>query len=313
MFRHRIMIISSIAILLLTACQPELTLTPQPTDQLNVVVTYSILGDIVRNVGGDAINLQVLVGPNGDAHAFEPSPADSVSVADAALIIENGLGFETWLDDLYEASGSQATRIMATEGLEPRPLTGDGHTDGDHDHGEFDPHVWHSVANVIQMTKVVREALIQADPTQAALYQANAEAYLSQLQDLDTWIFAEVKKLPDDQRQLVTAHDTFGYFAERYGFEIVGTALGAVSTEGADPSAAEVAALVEDIRSAGVPAIFAENVHNASLMQQIAAEAGVTLAPALYTDALGELGSEGDTYIQMMRYNVTVIVAALSQ
>jgi ABC-type Zn uptake system ZnuABC Zn-binding protein ZnuA len=277
------------------------------------VATYSILGDIVHNVGGDDIHLQVLVGPNGDAHAFEPSPAESVRVAHAALIFENGLEFETWLDDLYEASDSQATRVVVTESLEPRPLTEDGHTEGDHDHGEFDPHVWHSVANVIQMTKVVREALIQADPTHAAAYQANAEAYITQLQDLDTWIFAEVKKLPNDQRQLVTSHDTFGYFAERYGFEIVGTALGAASTEGADPSAAEVVALVEDIRSTGVPAIFAENVHNAMLMQQIAAEAGVTLAPALYTDALGEPGSEGDTYLKLMRYNVTVIVTALGQ
>lgn len=313
MFRKTLMTAGMVVMLFVTACQPGATPSPQPAGQLNVVATYSILGDIVRNVGGDDINLQVLVGPNRDAHAFEPSSADNVSLANAALIFENGLGFETWLDDLYEASDSQATRVVATQDIEPRLLEEAEHIEGDHDHGEFDPHVWHSVANVIQMTKVVREALMQADPTHATAYQANAEAYITQLQDLDTWIFAEVKKLPDDQRQLVTSHDTFGYFAERYGFEIVGTALGAVSTEGADPSAAEVAALVNDIRNAGVPALFAENVHNAALMQQIAAEAGVTLAPALYTDALGEPDSEGDTYLKLMRYNVTVIVTALGQ
>lgn len=311
MFRKTLVTISVSVTLVLTACQPRATLTPNPTSQLSVVATYSILGDIVRNVGGTEINLQVLVGPNRDAHAFEPSPADSVKVAQARLIVENGLGFETWLDDLYAASDSHALRVVATQGLEPRSLTEGENTQGDH--GEVDPHVWHSVANVIQMTKAVREALIQADPTHAAAYQANAEAYLTQLQDLDTWIIAEVKKLPADKRQLVTSHDTFGYFAERYGFEVVGTALGAVSTEGADPSAAEVAALVEDIRSTGVHAIFAENVHNAALMQQIATEARVTLAPALYTDALGEPGSAGDTYIALMRYNVTVIVTALGQ
>jgi zinc/manganese transport system substrate-binding protein len=311
MVRHHLVRLSLLISLWLTACQAAAT--PTAPGQLNIVATYSILGDIVQNVGGAQINLHVLVGPNGDPHAFEPSPSDSVKLAQAALIFENGLAFETWLDDLYEASGSTAPRIVTTQDLAPRPLAEAEHAADEHAHGEFDPHVWHSVANVIQMTKVIREALVQADPAHAAVYQANAEAYLQQLQELDTWVYAEVKKLPENQRRLVTSHDTFGYFAERYGFEIIGTALGAVSTEGADPSAAEVAALVDDIRSAGVSALFAENVHNPALMQQIADEAGVRLAPPLYSDALGEPGSAGDTYLKLMRYNVTTIVDALGR
>jgi ABC-type Zn uptake system ZnuABC Zn-binding protein ZnuA len=160
------------------------------------------------------------------------------------------------------------------------------------------------------IVEVIRDALVAADPDNAALYTANAEAYLAELTELDAFIEAQVAELPVERRKLVTTHDTFGYFAARYGFEIVGTALGA-STEAADPSAGAIAELVEAIRAAGVPAIFAENVSNMRLMETIAREAGVTLAPDLYTDALGAPGSPGATYLEMMRYNVTTIVQAL--
>jgi len=281
--------------------------------KFKVVATTSILGDFVQNVGGDKVEVRTLVGAGGDAHTFEPSPADGVALAEAQLVFENGLEFETWLDDLHTASGSKAERVVVTEGLEPLAAPEGEHAEeGEHERGEFDPHVWHDVTHAIGMVEKVRDALVKADPANAQTYQSNAEAYIAQLQELDAWVLEQVKALPEDRRRLVTSHDTFGYFAARYGFAIVGTALG-VSTEVADPSAGEIAKLVEDIKAASVPAIFAENVSNPKLMEQIANEAGVQLAPKLYTDALGAPGSDGETYLKMIRYNVTTIVTALSE
>jgi ABC-type Zn uptake system ZnuABC Zn-binding protein ZnuA len=162
------------------------------------------------------------------------------------------------------------------------------------------------------MVATISDALIAADPDHADVYTANAGAYTAQLQELDTWIETEVAKIPEQNRKLVTSHDTFGYFADRYGFEVIGTALNSVTTEVGDPAAGEIADLVSEIEAAGVPAIFAENVHNTDLMESIASEAGVTLAPSLFTDALGDEDSGGATYLEMMRTNVGIIVTALS-
>ena len=284
-----------------------------PDGRLRVVATYSILGDLVGNVGGEAITLTTLVGPGSDTHTFEASPADTAALAQADLILENGLGFEGWLDDLYAASGSTAERIVVTDrvALLAAEEEGEHEEEAGHEHGEHDPHVWHSVANAIVMVWAIRDALVDADPANAATYQANAENYVAELQLLDQWVFQQVRQLPEERRKLVTSHDTFSYFAERYGFEIVGTALGSISTETADPSAGEMAELVEAIRAAGVPAIFAEEVASSEVMAQIAAEAGVALGPPLYSDALGETGSEGDSYAKLVRYNVTAIVTTL--
>jgi ABC-type Zn uptake system ZnuABC Zn-binding protein ZnuA len=163
------------------------------------------------------------------------------------------------------------------------------------------------------MVEAIRNALVGADPTNAAVYALNADAYLAELRALDASIVEAVAQVPETRRQLVTTHDTFGYFARRYGFTVLGTALGSLSTEAADPAAGQIAELVEAIRATGVPAIFAENIANPALMETIAAEAGVALAPTLYTDALGEPGSPGETYLGMMRFNVDTIVTALGQ
>ena len=291
----------------------------EESEPLQVVATFSILGDLVRNVGGDAIDLTTIVQPGTDAHNFEPTPRDAEALADADIVFANGLEFEPWLEDLYGASGSDATLLMVTDGI--TPLVAGAHADeaADEDgededrHGEFDPHAWHDVALAMTMVEAVRDGLIAADAMNAATFEANATTYLAQLRSLDEFVAAEVAKLPEDRRKLVTSHDTFAYFAARYGFTIVGTAFGSVTTDGADPSAAEIDALVREIQAAGVPAIFAENVSNPALMESVAAEAGVELAPTLYTDALGEEGSDGDTYEKMIRANVTTIVAALGQ
>jgi ABC-type Zn uptake system ZnuABC Zn-binding protein ZnuA len=292
------------AALLSAACGGAAT----PTNKLKVVATYSILGDLVQNVGGDRIELKTLVGPGQDTHTFEPVPADARTLAEADLVFENGLGFETWLDDLYASSGSDAERIAITESLEL--LKGEGQTE--QEHSDFDPHVWHDAAKAIGMVKAIRDALTKADAANAPIYQANAEKYIAELQALEAWVFDQVKTLPADRRKLVTTHDTFGYFAARYGFEVIGTILPA-TTEGASPSAQEVDRLVAEVKAAGIPAVFAENVSSNTLLRQVADEAGVKVVASLYTDALGPAASDGDTYIKMMRYNVTTIVAELGK
>jgi len=285
-------------------------------DKLRVVATYSILGDLVRNVAGSKAEVVTLVGPDSDAHTFDPSPQDGMTVAEAQVIFENGAGFESWLDKLYQSSGSQATRVVVTTGLELR----EGqchHTKAEreklgaaHKHEE-DPHVWHDVRNAIHMVEIIRDSLCKIDPGHADTYRANAAAYLARLEALHGWVEKEVEAIPPDRRKLVTTHDTFGYFADRYGFTVVAAALPSVTTEAADPSAAEFAQLIQKVKAAKVPAIFTENVHNPKLTERLAAEAEVKLAAPLYTDALGKPGSTGDTYEKMIRHNVTTIVDAL--
>jgi zinc/manganese transport system substrate-binding protein len=274
------------------------------TGKISVIATYSILGDWVGRVGGEHVRLTTLVGPGGDAHTYEPTPQDSAAVADAALLFENGLGFEVWLDRLFEASGSRATRVVVTQKIPGRTFS------DDHGHSETDPHVWHDPEFAIEMVQSIAAALIKADPSHADDYQKNAEAYVSELQELKTWIQSQIATLPDSRRKLVTTHDTFGYFADRFGFQ-VSSVMGTVSSEVADPSAAQIAAIIETIRREQVPAIFAENILNPQLTEQVAREAGVRIVPTLFTDALGEKGSDGESYVQMMRSNVTKIVESL--
>lgn len=301
---RRFLFATLLTLSLLSAACSVAPLPTAPGRRLKVVATFSVIGDLARNVGGDDMDIATLVGPGQDTHTFEPSPADGRALAEADLVLENGLGFETWLDDLFTSAGSEAARVAVTEGITPR-IASEGEEEG-----QPDPHVWHSVASAIQMVKNIRDALAQVDPANAAAYQANADQTLTALQTLDTWVFAQVKAVPEDRRKLVTTHDTFGYFAERYGFEVVGTIL-PTTTEGASPSAQALAALVEAVRAQGVPALFAENVSSNALLNQVAAEAGVKVIASLYTDALGPPGSDGDTYVKMMRHNVTTIVAAL--
>jgi len=298
-------------------------------DGLKVVATFSILGDLVRNVGGDSIEVQVIVGPNGDAHTFEPSPEQIGWLADADLIFENGLGFEPWLNDMVSASESSATRVVATSAITPinrsededadahaeETVSGDEHADhdeeDDHEHGEFDPHVWQDVQNAILQLGAIRDALAAVDPVNASGYATNTEAYLIDLQALDAWVRAAVETLPAEERILFTSHDAFGYFSRAYGFTILGTALGASSTEAADPSAGEISRQIDAVTASGVPAIFLETNENDDLMEQIAEDAGVVLAPPLHGDALTEGDGPAANYIDLMRSNVTTIVTSL--
>ena len=276
-------------------------------EALKAVATYSILADFVENVGGDLVDVTVLVGRDGDAHEYEPTPQDSVAMVEAALVFENGLEFESWLEDLYKASGSSAIKVTVTQGTVPRPMTELG------DHSEFDPHVWHNPQMVMTMVDNIAAALIQVDPDNEANYLANVRAYKAELEQLDKDIQAKVDTLPSDKRKLITSHDSLGYFAYHYGFEVIGTVIPSVTTESSDANAGELADLVDIIQNSDVKVIFIETITNTKLVKQVANSAGATVAPALYTDALGQEGSEGETYLDMMRYNARTIVEALKQ
>ena len=286
-----------------------------------VVVSFSVLGDIVENVVGDAATVKTFVGPDSDAHAYEPTPQDAVALEQATAVVTIGLGFEPWLDEIYAASGSKSPVIVSSAALKPIKvdpsaaghIDEEGHAEEEAHAGEaeeLDPHVWHDAQNVITMVETIRDGLIAAMPDQAQTFRANSTRYIAELQQLDADIVTMVDSIPVERRKLVTNHDTFGYFAQRYGFVVVGTVLG-VSTEGNDPSATEIVALTAAIRESAVPTIFIENMSNSSLIDNVATEAGVTIAPALYTDALGSADSDGATYLNMMRYNVTTMKTAL--
>lgn len=282
-----------------------------PSAKPKVVATNSIIGDWVRNVGGDDIELITLVGPDGDPHEYEPVPADSITLTDARLIVENGLGLEHWLDKLYASSGSKAQRVVLTKGIEVRHVSESqgGRPNGKND--DRDPHAWQNVRDAAVMVGHIRDALAAADPAHAQAYAARAAAYIRQLDELDAKLMRDIHSIPEPRRKLVTSHEAFGYFGQRYGMNISRSALESVTTEAADPSARQIADVVEQIKASHVPVIFLENIQNPKLIDQIATEAGVRVGPPLYSDALGKPGTAGDTYIKMMLYNDQVLTLAL--
>ena len=285
-------------------------------EKLNVIATFSILGDIVANVGGDRVTVTTLVGPDGDAHVFQPAPADAQAVAGAQVIVANGLGFEGWMDRLVEASGSKATIITASGGVEPRAFEEEEHEEGEdhaeeegHDHGGTDPHAWQSVANVELYVGNIERGLAAADPAGAETYKANAAAYLAELQTMDAEIKAAIAALPEDRRTIVTSHDAFGYFGAAYGMTF--KAPQGISTE-SEASAADVAALITQIRDEKIPAVFVENITDRRLLDQIATETGATIGGTLYSDALSGPEGPAATYLTMMRYNLGQLTQALA-
>jgi len=275
-------------------------------DKVHLVATFSILADFARSVGGDTVEVASLVRPNGDAHAYAPSPADAKRLADARLILVNGLGFEGWIDRLVKASGSKAQVITATKGIKPRQMT----DEDDHDHGKTDPHAWQSVANAKIYVANIRDALAKADPGNAATYAANATAYTARLDALDSDIKAAIAAIPPARRKIITTHDAFGYFAAAYGLQMI--APQGVSTE-AEVSARDVAKIIRQIKAQKIPAVFMENVTDPRLMQRIAEESGAKMGGKLFSDALSDPGGPAPTYVDMMRSNLKEFSAALAK
>ena len=270
-----------------------------------MLATFSILGDFVRNVGGDRVEVTTLVGPNSDAHVYAPAPADARRVADAKVVITNGLGFEGWMSRLVKASGSKAPVVVATKGIKERKAA------GGHGHGtaRADPHAWQSVANAKVYVANIRDALIAADPAGKAAYDANAAAYLAKLDALDQEVKAAVATIPADRRRMITNHDAFGYFQQAYGVEFI--APQGVSTE-AEPSARDVARIITQVKKQKIPAVFLENVTDPRLMDRISKETGARIGGKLYSDALTEKKGDAPSYIDLMRHNIKTLSAALT-
>jgi zinc/manganese transport system substrate-binding protein len=290
-----------LAILLATLATPALA-QDQASTKLPVVASFSILADLVRNVGGERVAVASLVGPNGDAHVYQPTPADAKTLAGAKLVFVNGLGFEGWMGRLVQASGSKATMIVATKGVKPRRMEEDGRS-------ETDPHAWQSVANAKVYVANIRDALAAADPAGKAVYEANAGAYLAKLDALDGEVRAAIDKIPADHRRIITTHDAFGYFAAAY--EMAFIAPQGVSTE-AEVSARDVAKIITQIRKLKIPAVFLENVTDKRLLERIGAESGARIGGTLYSDALTDDKGEAPSYLDMMRHNVKQLTSALT-
>lgn len=266
------------------------------TDKLPVVASFSIIGDFVREVGGDRVAVTTLVGPDGDAHVYQPTPADARRIAQAKIIFVNGLGFEGWLERLIAAAKGKGTIVTLGKGVAARP--GEEGTD---------PHAWQDVANAKIYVTEIRDALIAADPAGADAYKANASAYLAKLDALDAEIVKALDAVPKDRRRVVSTHDAFGYFSARYGVEFI--APQGVSTE-AEPSARDIARIIEAAKQHKVGAVFLENISDPRLARRIAAETGAKVGGVLYSDALSAPGEGGANYIDMMRHNVRELTKA---
>ena len=300
-------------------------LAQAPAQKMPVVASFSILGDFVKQVGGDRVAVTTIVGTNGDAHVYQPTPADAKAVAAAKVVFVNGLGFEGWMDRLIKASGTKATIVVATKGITPRVRTATEPQDDDekdaghgkkgkeahagHEHGPIDPHAWQSIANAKVYVANVRDGLIAADPDGRDVYTANAAAYTAKLDALETEVKSALAKIPAEQRRIITSHDAFGYFGEAYGLELV--APEGVSTE-SEASAKDVGRIIRQIKAQKIPAVFVENVTDPRLIQRIAKESGAKVGGTLYSDALSDDKGPASTYIDMMHSNVRELSSALS-
>ena len=264
---------------------------------LEVVASFSIIGDFVKNVGGDRVNVTTLVGPNGDVHVYAPAPADAKKIADAKLLVINGLGLEGWLPRLLQSSGGKAPITVATNGIAPLRLGSDA-----------DPHAWQSVANAKIYVANISDALVAADPRDAEAFRANAGRYAAELDALDREVRAAVAQIPPAHRKVISTHDAFGYFAASYGIDFI--APSGVSTE-AEPSARDVAKIISQIKSAKIPAVFLENFGDPRLVSRIAAETGSKVGGTLFSDALTDEKGPCPTYIEMVRHNIRTLTSAL--
>lgn len=321
--------IGAAAVALLLAPFAPATLA-QDDDPLNVVTSFSVLADIVENVGGDHVEVTSLVPIGGDAHTFDPSPDQIATLADADLVVEVGGDFEPWLDDLVESSGTSAPVFEAfpdhhaeddnhhegeaTPSGEDAPID-DGHKHDGDDHAEEhgDLHAWLDVHNTIHTVENLEEMLAEIDPNNADAYAANAEAYIAKLEELETYILEQSGTLPEEDRLLITTHQSLGPFADAYGYEVAGVLLESDSTEGAEAPASHLAELVGIVQDNGIPAVFPDTPGGGDLLQPLADEAGIDVAPPLYVDTLGEEASGAESYISMMRYNIDTIVSALGE
>lgn len=280
-------------------------------ERLSVVATFSIIGDLVANVGGEHVAVKTLVGPDSDTHVFAPSPTNAGFVAKADLVVVNGLGFEGWLDRLIAASGYSGPVVAASKGatlLPADPEAVEEDRAGQDREGRHDPHAWQSAANTVTYVENIADGLCRVDADHCAEYRTNAALYAAELGRLDADIKAGFARIPAERRKVITSHDAFGYFGDAYGVRFI--APQGVNTE-SEASAADVAALIQQIRAEGVTALFVENISDPRLIEQIGRETGVTPGGALYSDALSGPDGPAPSYLAMMRYNAALLQAAM--
>jgi zinc/manganese transport system substrate-binding protein len=266
-------------------------------ERLNVVASFSILADFVRNVGGDRVKVTSLVGPNSDVHVYAPAPGDAKTAANAKLVVINGLGLEGWLPRLTQSSGSKAQVVVATKGIPPLKLG-----------SEADPHAWQSVANAKVYVANIRDGLVAADPADAEAFKANAARYLAELDALEAEVKDAIAKIPPERRKLITTHNAFGYLASAYGITFI--APSGVSTE-TEPSARDIARIIDQIKAEKIPAVFLENISDDRLIGRIAAETGAKVGGILFSDSLTDEKGPAPTYIALVRHNIKALTSAL--
>jgi zinc/manganese transport system substrate-binding protein len=293
-----------LAAALLCAVLPASAQSP-PGSKIKVVATFSILGDLVGEVGGEHVELSSLVGPDTDAHTYQPRPADARTLAVAQALVSNGLGYEGWADRLAKAAPFKGRAIVASKGV-PTIAAGPSHGHS-HAHGP-DPHCWQDVACVRRYVANIAQGLAEADPANAASYRDRAASYDRKLAALDRWVKDEIAKVPGAQRKAITGHDSFRYFSKAYGVQFM--APRGYNTE-SEPSAKDVAALIRQVREQKIKALFVENMTNPGMVEQIARESGAVVGPRLYSDALSKPGGPAATYEAMMRHNVTALVQGM--
>ncbi len=293
---YRFVIILIIIMLVLTGCAASSSGTSVPV----ILTSTTFLADITRNIAGDRISVESLLPIGADPHSYQPTPQDVARITESKILVINGVDYERFLESLLgvKPTGGEKQIIEASAGVSPRMEA-----------GNIDPHMWLDPNNVILYVENIREGLTHFDPDGAMVYRSNADAYAAELKNLDAWIVEQVNQIPAGKRLLVTNHEAMGYFADRYGFTVVGTAIESFSSD-ASPSAKQLAALIDQIKASNVTAIFLDTSDNTTLAQQIAEETGVRVATDLHLESLTD-GAPAGTYIDMMKYNVTQIVDAL--
>jgi zinc/manganese transport system substrate-binding protein len=275
-------------------------------DKIKAVASFSILGDMVKQVGRDRVEVITLVGPDGDTHVYEPTPADAKNLAASQILFINGLGFEGWMDRLEKSSGFTGNVVVASKGVSLRTMVEE---EGDKEKTITDPHAWQSLANGKLYVANIRDGLIAVDPEGKAAYEANAAKYLDEIAKEEEAVKRAIARLPKDRRKLITSHDAFGYFGAAYGLEII--APEGVSTE-SEASAQDVAKIIRQIQAKHIPAVFMENITDHRLLDQIARETGAKIGGELYSDALSPADGPAPTYLDMFAHNIDTLTAALS-
>jgi len=287
-----------------------LSTSPAYAQPVEVVASFSILADITQQVGGERVRVHAIVGPDSDAHVYQPTPADSVRLQRAQMVVVNGLGFEGWVDRLVKSSGFKGPVVVASRGVNPlRVAEKGGHAHSGHHRHTHDPHAWLDPSNVKVYAHNIRAALSKIDPEGAEHYVLRTQVFEHALDEFQEVARRELDRIPIHRRAVVTAHDAFGYFARAFGIRFL--AAQGISTE-AEPSAAQVARLIRQIKRERIPALFMENISDPRMLSRIQQETGVALGGVLYSDALSEQGGPADSFLNLMNHNVEALIRALS-